>query len=94
MMNPDKKGETCIEFVNRIWGKCTVEEADALLWICTAYPCASIPHIMVCNMVSPPMYLGCQDHNIILAGGLTFFMTDYMVTYILIPMLNFLISPM
>jgi hypothetical protein len=27
------------------------------------------------------MYLGCQDHNIILAGGLTFFMTDYMVTY-------------
>ena len=45
MMNPDKKGETCIEFVNRIWGKCTVEEADALLWICTAYPCASIPHI-------------------------------------------------
>jgi hypothetical protein len=43
-MSPDKN-ETCIEFVNRVWGECSLEEADILLWNCTAFPCADISHI-------------------------------------------------
>jgi hypothetical protein len=36
-----KKDETCFEFVRRIWGSCSKEEMDGLLWSCTAFPCAS-----------------------------------------------------
>lgn len=30
---------TYIDLVNHIWGPCTDDEADALLWSCTAFPC-------------------------------------------------------
>ena len=32
-------GETCEEFVRRIWGECTDKQIDGLLWHCTAFPC-------------------------------------------------------
>ena len=31
-------GETCREFVERIWGKCTEDQMEGLLWQCTAFP--------------------------------------------------------
>ncbi len=38
-------GETCYEFVRRVWGSCTDEQADTLLWSCTAFPCCDVPHL-------------------------------------------------
>ena len=39
------KKETCVEFVRRVWGECTEDEADSLLWNCTAFPMASVEHV-------------------------------------------------
>lgn len=37
--------ETCCEFVKRIWGTCTLEQMDGLLWHCTAFPCISVSEL-------------------------------------------------
>ena len=36
---------TWYEEVKQIWGECTREEAEALLWSCTAFPCCSVETI-------------------------------------------------
>ena len=38
-------GETCHEFVERIWGKCTKEQMEGLLWHCTAFPCVDVDEL-------------------------------------------------
>jgi len=37
-----KENETCKEFVERIWGKCTPKQIEGLLWHCTAFPFVDI----------------------------------------------------
>lgn len=37
--------ETCREFIERIWGKCTKEQMEGLLWHCTAFPCIDIDEL-------------------------------------------------
>ncbi len=39
------KNETPREFVERVWGKCTIKEMDGLLWHCTAFPCIDVPEL-------------------------------------------------
>jgi len=38
-------GETCYEFVKRIWGECTLEQMDGLLWHCTAFPAIGVDEL-------------------------------------------------
>ena len=40
-----KKGETVKEFVTRIWGPCTEEQREGLLWHCTAFPCVDVEYL-------------------------------------------------
>ena len=37
--------ETCREFVERIWGDCTEEQMEGLLWHCTAFPCIGVDEL-------------------------------------------------
>ena len=36
---------TGLEFVRHVFGPCTIDEGEALLWECTAYPCCDVAHI-------------------------------------------------
>lgn len=33
------ENETVREFIDRVWGKCSKEQMEGLLWHCTAFPC-------------------------------------------------------
>ena len=37
--------ETCKQFVERIWGKCTKKQMEGLLWHCTAFPCIDVEEL-------------------------------------------------
>ena len=39
--------ETVKEFVTRIWGPCTEEQREGLLWHCTAFPCVDVEYLEV-----------------------------------------------
>lgn len=38
-------GETVREFVDRVWGKCSEEQMEGLLWHCTAFPCVDVEEL-------------------------------------------------
>jgi len=39
------ENETVKEFVTRIWGTCTDDQMEGLLWSCTAFPCIGIEEL-------------------------------------------------
>ena len=39
--------ETCREFVERIWGKCTKKQMEGLLWHCTAFPFIDVDELEI-----------------------------------------------
>lgn len=41
---PSKK-ETYLQFAKRIFGDCTSDQADLLLWHCTAFPCINLEEL-------------------------------------------------
>ena len=41
----NRKNETAREFVNRVWGECSEEQMDGLLWHCTAFPFVDVEEL-------------------------------------------------